>query len=161
MNKDDIIVDDEDITVLCPSEAIVKGMITIIPNKKYLIMEEVDDNLLIKMFQVANKLCGSLFEALKCEGTNILIQNGVSAGQTLPSFSINIIPRYSNDGLDLSWVGKNASPQSLEENVELIHNIDKREKEEALELQKKEELESLPDEEEADDYLTKSMKRLP
>ncbi len=157
----DVLARDDDITILCPSSTLVKGMLSIFPNEEYVIMEQVPDDLLVKMFQVANKLSGSLFEALNCEGTNLLIQNGVSAGQTSSVFSINIIPRYSEDGLDLSWSGKDSQPKDLEENLELLHGVDKKEKQEAFESEQKEKLEEEPEEEEVEDYLARSLRRLP
>src|SRR3989338_879952 len=58
---------------------------------------------------VANKLAASIFESLKAEGTNILVQNGPIAGQTAPHFLVHVIPRYKEDGVVLAWKPKKFS----------------------------------------------------
>ncbi|PIN81674.1 hypothetical protein COV13_00560, partial [Candidatus Woesearchaeota archaeon CG10_big_fil_rev_8_21_14_0_10_32_9] len=85
----ELITQDEDIMVLVPRKAIVPGQIIIAPIQDIVVLEQVPDALLQKMMQIANKMSSLLFETLKCHGTNILIQNGVAAGQ-INKFSINI-----------------------------------------------------------------------
>ncbi|PLW80735.1 hypothetical protein C0585_01155 [Candidatus Woesearchaeota archaeon] len=103
-----------------------KGHAIIIPNNHYTIFEEVPDNELEHMFIVANRVSVSVFETLGAHGTNILINNGPSAGQDLNHFIINVIPRFENDGVNLDWEMKQADPNSLKQTKELIsENADK------------------------------------
>ena len=55
-----------------------------------------------------------LFELLKVHGTNIIMKNGIAAGQMISHASIHIIPRRSDDGLKLDWDLKQAAPEALE-----------------------------------------------
>jgi diadenosine tetraphosphate (Ap4A) HIT family hydrolase len=61
------------------------------------------------LFAVANDISVRLFEKMNISGTNIIVNNGVAAGQTVPHFMLNIIPRKENDGLDFQWPTKPVS----------------------------------------------------
>jgi len=82
-------------------------------------MEQVPDDILSMITAAANKISIILFEILKVHGTNIIINNGVSAGQKIPHFSVDILPRRTDDNLKLDWTLKQAAPEALES----IHKI--------------------------------------
>lgn len=48
--------------------------------------------------------------ALKCDGFNIVQNNGEPAGQTVFHFHMHLIPRYEDDQVGLTW-----NPGSLTE----------------------------------------------
>ena len=56
----------------------------------------------------------ALFEALGCQGTNIVIANGIAAGQSVPHFGIEVVPRIADDKVGLSWEGKQLSEDDFE-----------------------------------------------
>ncbi|MFA6072512.1 MAG: HIT family protein [Candidatus Woesearchaeota archaeon] len=125
----EVIIQDEDVVVLTPKRAYTKGHIIITTVNEYKILEEVPPNIISKMFQIANKLSGVMFDLLKCHGTNILIQNGVAAGQINSRFSLNIIPRFENDKLKLDWTPTPAAPEKIQESQNRFHETDNVEKE--------------------------------
>ncbi|MCF7866707.1 HIT family protein [Candidatus Woesearchaeota archaeon] len=161
----EIILEDKDVFLLMPQKAITKGHMILVPKEKYLIMEAVPPELLKKMFQTANKISTILFETMNCHGTNILIQNGEPAGQTNPNFSINIIPRYENDGLKLDWTPKPAPPEDLEETMNSFKGTEEKENQEKYLQEQKEKVSQKKEEEiieendEKENYLTKSLIR--
>lgn len=165
--ESEIILEDNDLHVLLPQNAITKGHIILVPKEKYTILEQVPEELMKKMFQSANKISSILFETLQCHGTNILIQNGSAAGQINPQFSINIIPRYENDGLKFDWTPKPASQEDLEEVMSGLKSTEEKENqdkylEQQKEAAKKEDkVEEINDDEdkEKDNYLAKSLDR--
>jgi len=111
--------ENDKIKILLALEPASIGHLQIFPRQHYSIFEEVPDELVTYMAFAANKLSMLLFEALKVHGTNIIIQNGVPSGQTLPHFSLHVIPRRTDDGLRLEWDMNQANP----ENLENIHRI--------------------------------------
>jgi diadenosine tetraphosphate (Ap4A) HIT family hydrolase len=113
MNKE-IIIQDEDIIVLTPKRAITPGHVIITTVNEYHILEEVPPAIISKMFQISNKLSSVLFDTLKCHGTNILIQNGTSAGQINARISVNVIPRFDKDNLLLEWTPTAVEPEKLQ-----------------------------------------------
>lgn len=158
------IIEDNDLIVLAPKRAFVQGQLVIIPKSNPVILEQVSDDIIKKVFQVANKMSSTLFESTGCQGTNIIIQNGVAAGQINEVFSVNIIPRTENDNLKLEWEPKQASPEDLELSLKSFKSVKEQEtqnkiieeKKKIIE-QKKEEI-MKPDEH---NYLIKSMSRQP
>ena len=164
----ELITQDEDIMVLVPRKAIVPGQIIIAPIQDIVVLEQVPDALLQKMMQIANKMSSLLFETLKCHGTNILIQNGVAAGQ-INKFSINIIPRFENDNVVLEWEPKQVKPEQLDSAIANINLVDKKEDEAKFIQQQKtkvetKKVETITDKTEVKDkenYLIKSLNRLP
>jgi diadenosine tetraphosphate (Ap4A) HIT family hydrolase len=82
-------------------------------------MEQASDEDISIMASAANKMSIILFEALKVHGTNIIVNNGVPAGQKIPHFSIDILPRRTDDNLKLDWALKQATPEALDS----IHKI--------------------------------------
>lgn len=115
-----LIFKNDKIMVFTAINPIIPGHLQIFPKEHISILEEVPNELLDYMSSVSNKLSMLLFELLKVHGTNMIIQNGVPAGQTIPHFSINIIPRRSDDGLKLEWDMKQTTPESLESMQRII-----------------------------------------
>lgn len=160
----ELIVTDEDVMVLTPKRAITQGHIIIAPIQDIMVLEQVPEALLQKMMQIANKMSSILFDTLKCHGTNILIQNGLAAGQ-INKFCINVIPRFENDGLKLEWDPKQAKPEQLDAALLNINGVDKKEAEEKYKSEQKAKAETKKiekiDVKEKENYLTKSLDRLP
>lgn len=158
----EIIMEDNDIVVLMPQNAIAKGHIIVVSKQKFVILEQIPDPLLQKMFQVSNKLSSILFDTMHCHGTNILIQNGISAGQTNSQFSINILPRFDKDGLNFEWTPKQASEANLSAFQKRMTDVEKEEKVDKYIADKKSKLQEKKDEEikpDEDNYLIKSLTR--
>jgi len=75
------------------------GHILLMPKEHYTIMPQMPDFEVGYLFMVAKSLSFSSLKALKAEGTNIFVANGVAAGQRSPHLMIHIIPRKTNDGI--------------------------------------------------------------
>jgi len=143
------------------------GHCFVMPKNHYPIMEQVPDIEIEKLFQISNKVSGAIFESLGAQGTNIFVANGVPAGQTVAHFTINVIPRKQNDGINLQSQPKQLSEEEIS-TVELklkeqTKNIGHFEKEDEKE-EKKAKIQFpktafLSDAEE--EYFTRQMRRLP
>jgi len=150
-NDNSIIYKDEVVAVLIERNPVVKGQLTIIPVKQKKILEELSDEELTRLFITANKLSIVLFEKLKCQGTNFIIRNGTSAGQVEPQFSISLIPRFEKDGLSLEWKAREG--KDLDADAKLLSD--------ALSSEVEVSEEKPEEKEESNDYLVKSLKRVP
>ncbi|MBI4143811.1 HIT domain-containing protein [Candidatus Woesearchaeota archaeon] len=96
--------EDENIAML------TAGSVTlVVPKQHYPIMEQTPDFIIEKMFIHANHTLLQMFEK-GAQGANLIITNGVSAGQTLPHFAMQLIERKENDGLFPLW-----NPRKLDE----------------------------------------------
>ena len=101
-----IVYDDDHFIAFVQEKAIVPGQITIIPRVKYTIFEMLPSGMLGALSTVVKKVSEAVFETLQCHGTNVLIENGISAGQDQPVMSVHVIPRFTEDGIGLEWEAK-------------------------------------------------------
>jgi histidine triad (HIT) family protein len=89
------------------------GHIILMPKEHFTIIEQVPGMVSNHLFQIANKLSVATFEALGAMGTNIIVTNGVAAGQRSSHFLVNIIPRWEKDGLNFQWKTKQFNEEEL------------------------------------------------
>ncbi len=113
-SKSVTVYEDERVSVFLLSKGFTIGHLKVVPKNHFNILEQVPDELLSYVMLIANRFASILFDALGLNGTNILIQNGIGAGQTIPHFSIDVVPRRPNDGLNFKWDMEKASHESLE-----------------------------------------------
>ena len=76
---------------------ILPGHSLIIPNNHYESLFELADEELGKMMVFARKITSVLKTFFNCDGFDWTIQDGVSAGQTVPHLHLHIIPRKPLD----------------------------------------------------------------
>jgi histidine triad (HIT) family protein len=160
------IYEDDKVIAFLPDMPAAAGHIIIIPKIHAPIMEAISDELLAHMSIIANKISIAVFESIKSEGTNLIIQNGVAAGQEIPHFSINIITRRSGDGLSFEWPTKHLDEEEMA-TVELQLKEELSKPSEKPEEEKKEEKQDLPtekkteEEEKEESYLLRQLRRMP
>ena len=104
--------DDKVIAFLAEQPAAI-GHVIVAPKRHAPILEALSDEELDQVFKIANKISVAAFEALKIEGTNLIVHNGVEAGQEVPHFSVNIITRKSGDGMMFEWTPRQLSEEEM------------------------------------------------
>lgn len=80
-----------------------------------------------KIFEIANMIAKKMKEKLDAD-SNIFIANGENAGQKIEHFIVNVIPRYKDDNVELTWQGKKVSQEKLQE-IQKILQIKEEKKE--------------------------------
>ena len=75
------------------------GHILIMPKEHYSIMPQMPDDEISHIFVVAKALSNASLRALEAQGSNIIVANGVAAGQKAQHFMIHLIPRMENDNI--------------------------------------------------------------
>jgi len=76
-----------------------EGHLLIIPKEHYSIMPQMPAEELGHLFVVSRNLSKLLLKALKVDGTNLFVANGLPAGQKAQHFMIHMIPRKGSDGV--------------------------------------------------------------
>ena len=76
---------------------VLPGHSLVIPNKHYTSLYELSDEELGDMMIFARKVTTMLISVFKSDGFDWTIQDGVSAGQTVPHLHLHIIPRKPLD----------------------------------------------------------------
>lgn len=97
-----------------------KGHALILPKNHFANIFELDEETTAKAFTLAKKMADKMTKALKCDGFNIVQNNGVAAGQTVFHFHIHLIPRYENDTVGLCWEPGKITDKELENLVEIL-----------------------------------------
>lgn len=96
------IYEDDDFRVILDAAPATKGHCLIIPKEHFDNLESLDDNVASKVLPLAKKMMKLLKEKLHWDGFNVVQNNGELAGQTVFHFHMHLIPRYKNDGQDLT-----------------------------------------------------------
>lgn len=107
------IYEDELVVAFLSPNPAVPGHSLVVPKQHFVIIEQTPDYLVGKLFQVANIVSSALFKAFDLQGTNILLNNGVSANQKIAHIMINVIPRTGNDNLNFNWIPKQLNEEQM------------------------------------------------
>ena len=160
-SKADILYEDEQIVVAIKDLAITPGQITIFPKEHFTILEMIPEEILKKCVMAANKISIAIFESLGSQGTNIMIQNGLGAGQKVPHFSIEVVPRVENDGLNLQWEPKQLAEDEMETAFMTLEKEIKNFNSPTEDKVEDKKEGTISKEEGKDNYLLKSLKKIP
>ena len=95
--------EDEDFRVILDLGPASKGHALILPKAHAANIYEISDDMAAKAMILAKKMATKMTEALKCDGFNIVQNNGEPAGQTVFHFHVHIIPRYEGDQVGITW----------------------------------------------------------
>ncbi len=92
-----------------------KGHCLIIPREHFDDIYDLDGETAGKLFSLATMIARALRDALKCDGLNVIQNNGEVAGQTVKHFHLHLIPRYEGDGFPTGWPQHEADSEEIEE----------------------------------------------
>ena len=95
--------EDEDFRVILDLGPASKGHALILPKAHAANIYEISDDMAAKAMILAKKMATKMTEALKCDGFNIVQNNGEPAGQTVFHFHRHLIPRYEGDQVGITW----------------------------------------------------------
>ena len=157
--KSNLLFEDDKVFAMLSPDPSVAGQVSVLPKMHAPILESIPDFVVAEMFKVANKVGIAIFEGLGAQGTNLLIQNGSTAGQKHNHVILNVVPRFENDQLPIGWNPKPASEEdlvSLESKIkDETKNVGLFEKEKAkpIEIEKPQEVK--------EDYRVKHLRRIP
>lgn len=107
--------EDEQFRVILDLGPATKGHALILPKNHYADLYEIPDETMTDVMKLAKKMAGIMTDKLKCDGFNLVQNNGETAGQTVFHFHMHLIPRYKNDGQVLGWKAGSPTAEELEE----------------------------------------------
>ena len=90
------------------------GHILLLTKEHYSIMPQVPDDELAHVFMAAKSLSNSMLRSIDAHGTNIIVANGIAAGQRAQHFMVHIIPRKENDGVNFALPQKTMGENEVE-----------------------------------------------
>ena len=107
--------EDERFRVILDLGPATKGHALILPKAHYADLYELPEELAGEAMKLAKKMAAKMTEKLKCEGFNLIQNNGDMAGQTVFHFHMHMIPRYQADGQKIGWKPMEVTQDELEE----------------------------------------------
>lgn len=125
MNKDDCIFckiavgeipsqtiyEDDDFRFFLDVSPATDGHALIIPKNHYDNLLDLTDDMAAKTMKLAKKAALCMKTALKCDGINLVQNNGKAAGQTVFHYHLHLIPRYEGGKTMVVW-----EPGTVEQN---------------------------------------------
>ncbi|HCC06886.1 MAG TPA: HIT family protein [Clostridiales bacterium] len=109
------VYEDEEFKVIFDKFPANNGHMLVIPKEHIENIFEISDEKAARAFAVVSEMAKKMQKNLEFEGLNIVQNNGSVAGQSVFHFHIHLIPRYKDDGVNVSWESKQANDQELEE----------------------------------------------
>lgn len=95
--------EDERFRVILDISPASKGHAILLPKNHAKNLFELSTEDAKYVLPVVQKVAAAMQRALKCDGVNILQNNGEAAGQTVFHYHMHIIPRYEGDQVQIGW----------------------------------------------------------
>lgn len=106
--------EDEEFRVILDLGPATRGHALILPKEHAANLYELPDNIAADALVLGKKMAKRMRDKLRCDGLNLVQNNGEAAGQTVEHFHIHLIPRYRGDGQNINWIPGNPSQEELE-----------------------------------------------
>lgn len=115
--------EDDDFRVILDLGPATRGHSLILPKKHYASLFEMPEELAAKSICLAKKMLPAMKNGLKCDGIQLVQNNGEAAGQTVFHYHLHMIPAYKEEGPGAKW-----KPGTLsDEDKEIIPDLVKKE----------------------------------
>lgn len=112
--------EDDDFRVILDLNPATRGHGLILPKNHYANLYELPEETAGEVMKLAKKMTQIMTDKLKCDGFNLVQNNGEQAGQTVFHFHMHLIPRYKDDGQVLGWKEQSTTQEELEEVKNII-----------------------------------------
>ncbi len=113
------VYEDEDVLAILDISQANKGHTLVMPKKHYENILDIDNNIYLKVMEVAKKVALKQKQALNCEGINLLNNCGEVAGQSVMHFHVHLIPRNKEDEIKFQFKD-NSNKFDLDEVLKMV-----------------------------------------
>ena len=109
------IYEDDKVIALLDINPANPGHILLITKEHYSIMPQIPDDEVSHLFMIAKSLSNSMLRSIEAQGTNVIVANGIAAGQRAQHFMAHIIPRKENDNINFILPQRQMEQNEIEE----------------------------------------------
>ena len=106
--------EDRNFRVILDLGPATKGHALILPREHAENLYDLPRESASEVMVLAQKMAATLVEKLRCDGLNLVQNNGEAAGQTVRHFHLHLIPRYVDDGQSINWKTGSPTQEELE-----------------------------------------------
>jgi|SRR3989344_5592729 len=96
------VYEDDDVLAFLDVAPLTKGHCLVIPKTHYENIFDIDQAALQKVIIATQHVAEKIKNILQADGIRLSQSNGKAAGQEVMHFHLHIIPRYQDDGIDMS-----------------------------------------------------------
>src|SRR3989338_3131462 len=114
------VYEDGEVIAILDANPANPGHVLIMPREHYSIMPQIPDDEIGHIFAVAKALSNASLRALEAQGSNIIVANGVAAGQRAQHFMAHLIPRKENDNIDFQIMQKAIPEEDLQKTGRML-----------------------------------------
>ena len=90
------------------------GHVLLLTKEHYSIMPQLPDDEVAHVFMAAKSLSNSMLRGIDAQGTNIIVANGIAAGQRAQHFTVHVIPRKDKDDVNFVLPQKTMEEREIE-----------------------------------------------
>ena len=108
------IYEDENVVAILDINPANPGHTLLLTKEHYSIMPQLSDDEVAHVFMVAKSLSNSMLRSIDAQGTNIIVANGIAAGQRAQHFIVHVIPRKDSDGINFILPQKTMDEKEIE-----------------------------------------------
>lgn len=99
-----MVASDEKTIAFMDIQPVNAGHVLVIPKSHACLLSELDETTCTQVFRMATRVAQALRDSgLKCEGVNLFLADGESAGQEVPHVHLHVIPRFHGDGFQIRF----------------------------------------------------------
>ncbi|HZW11703.1 MAG TPA: HIT family protein [Noviherbaspirillum sp.] len=109
------VYEDELVYAFMDAGQVNPGHVLVATKKPYETLMDADEESAAAMMRAAARISKAVQKAFNPDGMTILQANRSAGWQTVPHLHLHVLPRYKNDGVDLTWPRKEPSMDKLRE----------------------------------------------
>ena len=115
----DIVYEDENSLAFLDINPVHVGHVLIIPKEHFTNIYEMRDEIVGDIYKIAKKISCVVKDTMLADGVNIIMNNDKASGQVVFHAHVHVIPRFTNDGLEM-WHGRSYEEGEKEATVKKI-----------------------------------------
>ena len=97
------IYENEKFRVILDNGPATDGHALVLPKEHFANLFEIPQDWAAEAMETAKTVAEMLKDKLGADGLNVVQNNGAAAGQTVNHFHLHLVPRNTDDGVNMSW----------------------------------------------------------
>ncbi|NNK15899.1 MAG: HIT family protein [Sulfitobacter sp.] len=118
-----IVYEDDQVMAIMDAGHVNPGHTLVLAKTHVETLEDAGEDLAAHAFRIANRIAKAMQQAHPAEGSTVLQANRPAGFQTVPHFHLHVLPRHTDDGVDLEWPVKNPPQDVLAANAQALRKV--------------------------------------
>lgn len=115
------VYEDDHVFAFMDAGQVNPGHVLVATKKPFETLMDADDESAAAMMRAAARIAKAIQAAFEPDGMTILQANKPAGWQTVPHLHLHVLPRYKDDGVELTWPRKEPGFEKLREYAEKIN----------------------------------------